>query len=399
MTRRPWVLALVFSMMLLAFATNEARAQLSSQQKQEIHVHYQQATRAYDLGKYQEAVDEYQKVYEIDGDPVMLYNIAQAYRLNDQPQESIHFYRRYLQRSPEARNKEDVERKITAMEKLIEERRKAAALVAPPPPKTEVKPVAVPEPATPTPVVPAVVAAPPPPPPPPPPSTTRRVVGWLDGRSAEPPSIAVAIVEGIVAKNRGDTLTQMQGQPNTPIADPARVDLRCGSLFSHKARPPTSSPSSAASQGRSRRRRRRDRAHHQRKVHRRRPTTTAYAPADRQHRQLRPLGRSWVGGWRHGAEVLSRAVGAGSGRPRSLAGLAPGERRLLSAEDRSLYLYLLRCRSPTPVLDGLVCNHSTNVCAPARDADGVRNWNGRQGRNRWSRRQGRNRRHHHRRRR
>ena len=127
MTRRPWVLALVFSMMLLALGTKEARAQLTPQQKQEIHVHYQQATRAYDLGKYQEAVDEYQKVYEIDGDPVMLYNIAQAYRLNDQPQESIHFYRRYLQRSPEARNKEDVERKITAMEKLIEERRKAAA--------------------------------------------------------------------------------------------------------------------------------------------------------------------------------------------------------------------------------------------------------------------------------
>ncbi len=148
MTRRPWVLALVFSMMLLAFGTKEVRAQLTPQQKQEIHVHYQQATRAYDLGKYQEAVDEYQKVYEIDGDPVMLYNIAQAYRLNDQPQESIHFYRRYLQRSPEARNKEDVERKITAMEKLIEERRKAAALVAPPPPKTEVKPVAVPEPPT-----------------------------------------------------------------------------------------------------------------------------------------------------------------------------------------------------------------------------------------------------------
>ena len=153
MTRRPWVLALVFSMMLLAFGTKEVRAQLTPQQKQEIHVHYQQATRAYDLGKYQEAVDEYQKVYEIDGDPVMLYNIAQAYRLNDQPQESIHFYRRYLQRSPEARNKEDVERKITAMEKLIEERRKAAALVAPPPPKTEVKPVAVPEPVAPPPVV------------------------------------------------------------------------------------------------------------------------------------------------------------------------------------------------------------------------------------------------------
>ena len=217
MTRRPWVLALIFSMMLLAFGTNEVRAQLTPQQKQEIHVHYQQATRAYDLGKYQEAVDEYQKVYEIDGDPVMLYNIAQAYRLNDQPQESIHFYRRYLQRSPEARNKEDVERKITAMEKLIEERRKAAAAVAPPPPKTEVKPVAVPEPATPAPVAPPVVVAPPPPPPPPPPSTTRRIVGWsMVGVGAA--SIAVAIVEGIIAKNRGDTLTHNQGTPGDPIA-------------------------------------------------------------------------------------------------------------------------------------------------------------------------------------
>jgi hypothetical protein len=213
MTRRPWVLALVFSMMLLAFGTKEVRAQLTPQQKQEIHVHYQQATRAYDLGKYQEAVEEYQKVYEIDGDPVMLYNIAQAYRLNDQPQESIHFYRRYLQRSPEARNKEDVERKITAMEKLIDERRKAAALVAPPPPKTDVKPVVVPPPPPPPPVVtPPVVVAPPPPPPPPPASTTRLVLGWsMVGVGVA--SIAVAIVEGIRAKNRADTVTSMSNQP------------------------------------------------------------------------------------------------------------------------------------------------------------------------------------------
>jgi tetratricopeptide repeat protein len=216
MTRRPWVLALFFSMMLLAFGTKEVRAQLTPQQKQEIHVHYQQATRSYDLGKYQEAVAEYQKVYEIDGDPVMLYNIAQAYRLNDQPQESIHFYRRYLQRSPEARNKEDVERKITAMEKLIEERRKAASLVAPPPPKAEVKPVAVPAPVAPPPVVaPPVVVAPPPPPPPPETSTTRLVVGWsMVGVGVA--SIAVAIVEGIKAKNRGDELTKLQGDPKDP---------------------------------------------------------------------------------------------------------------------------------------------------------------------------------------
>lgn len=215
MTRRPRAFALFFSMMLLALGSKEARAQLSVQQKQEIHVHYQQATRAYDLGKYQEAVDEYQKVYEIDGDPVMLYNIAQAYRLNDQPQESIHFYRRYLQRSPEARNKDDVERKITAMEKLIEERRKAAAAVVPPPPNpavVEPKPVAPPPPPV---VTTPVVVAPPPPPPPEPPSAARRAVGWsMIGVGVA--SGVVAVIEGVRAKNKGDQLTQMQ-DPNGQV--------------------------------------------------------------------------------------------------------------------------------------------------------------------------------------
>ena len=124
---------LVFAVAAFVAMGRSAHAQLTPQQKQEIHQHYDRATRAYDLGKYTEAVDEYQKVYEIDGDPVMLYNIAQAYRLNDQPQDAIHFYRRYLQRSPEARNREDVERKIAAQEKVIEEKRKAAAAVQPPP--------------------------------------------------------------------------------------------------------------------------------------------------------------------------------------------------------------------------------------------------------------------------
>jgi hypothetical protein len=53
-----------------------------------------------------------------------------------------------------------------------------------------------------------VVVAPPPPPPPPQTSTTRLVVGWsMVGVGVA--SIAVAIVEGIKAKNRGDKLTQM----------------------------------------------------------------------------------------------------------------------------------------------------------------------------------------------
>ena len=161
--------------LLVALAPGAAHAlQLSPLQKAEMKSHYEKATRAYDLGKYQEAVDEYQKAYEIGGDPPMLYNIGQAYRLNDQPAEAIRFYRRYLQRSPNARNREDVERKITELEKLIDERRKAAAAVTPPPVTDDA-------PATVT-VAPPPVPPPPPlivvPPPPPPPSPARQVVGW-----------------------------------------------------------------------------------------------------------------------------------------------------------------------------------------------------------------------------
>ncbi|HVZ89400.1 MAG TPA: tetratricopeptide repeat protein [Polyangia bacterium] len=213
-------------MIVALLASKAAYAQLTPQQKQDIHTHYQQATRAYDLGKYQEAIDEYQKVYEIDGDPVMLYNIAQAYRLNDQPQDSIHFYRRYLQRSPEARNRDDVERKIAGQEKLIEDRRKAAAAVTPPPISSSKNPPPAVIETKPDTSVTSPPVAPPPvvvvsPPPPPPPSKSRKIVGWSMvgvGVAAD----VVAIIEGVVAKNRGDELTQMSksGTNPPPVFDP-----------------------------------------------------------------------------------------------------------------------------------------------------------------------------------
>ena len=224
MTRlfRPFA-TLLFALAVTVVTGRAAQAQLTPQQKQEIHQHYDRATRAYDLGKYPEAVDEYQKVYEIDGDPVMLYNIAQAYRLNDQPQDAIHFYRRYLQRAPDARNRDDVERKIATQEKVIEDKRKAAAAVQPPAPvtpvvKTPPKPVEAPKPVEPVSPPPPILTAPVAPPPEPP-STTRRIIGWSmigAGVAAD----VVAIIEGIRAKNRGDQLTQMSNSGSMPPFNP-----------------------------------------------------------------------------------------------------------------------------------------------------------------------------------
>jgi tetratricopeptide (TPR) repeat protein len=160
MNRRylPW---LVIALALLGHSS-PARAQTDAQKK-EAKSHYETASRLYDVGKYADAIEEYQKVYLLTDDPNMLYNIAQSYRLSDHPQEAARFYRSYLRRSPGASNRSDVERKIAEQERIIDERKRAGApagaspgatapsqqvVVPPPPPPPEaVNPATNPPPA------------------------------------------------------------------------------------------------------------------------------------------------------------------------------------------------------------------------------------------------------------
>jgi hypothetical protein len=198
-------------------------AELTPAQKLEMKQLYEKATRAYDVGKYNEAIEEYQKAYEIGGDPPMLYNIAQAYRLNDQPGEALRFYRRYLQRAPSARNREDVERKIAELEKSVEEHRKAAAAATPPPlppPPLTTSPAATPAP------VPAPAVGPPAPVAPAPapivtpgtetppvmvetgPSQGRQIAAWsLIGAGVL--CGAGAVVTGLIAHGKSNDVTKM----------------------------------------------------------------------------------------------------------------------------------------------------------------------------------------------
>jgi len=128
-------LAVVLASLAVPAAINEARAgELTPAQKQEVRQHYEKASRAYDVQKFQEAIEEYQKTYEISGDPAMLFNVAQAYRLNGQPQESIYYYRRYLERSPTASNRAATEQKIAELEKVLSEGKATPPVSAAPPP-------------------------------------------------------------------------------------------------------------------------------------------------------------------------------------------------------------------------------------------------------------------------
>lgn len=138
---------------LCTLAPVHAQAQGQAEKKQQAKEHYEKATRLYDVGKYGEAIDEYEAAYLLIEDAALLFNMGQAYRLWDKPEDAIRAYKNYLRRRPEASNRADVEKKIADLEKLVEDRR---GNVAPP--------------SLPQPLAPAQIANPPPLEPVPPPA-------------------------------------------------------------------------------------------------------------------------------------------------------------------------------------------------------------------------------------
>jgi tetratricopeptide (TPR) repeat protein len=125
---------------LFALAPARAQAQGQGEKKQQAKEHYEKASRLFDVGKYGEAISEYEAAYLLIEDAAFLFNIGQAYRLWDKPEDAIRAYKNYLRRRPEASNRGDVEKKIAELEKLMEDRRGNAATPAPPlaPPSTPV---------------------------------------------------------------------------------------------------------------------------------------------------------------------------------------------------------------------------------------------------------------------
>jgi tetratricopeptide (TPR) repeat protein len=85
--------------------------------------HYGVGLRAFDLGKYDEAISEFEEAYRYKDAPGLLYNIAQAYRLSNRSEEALRYYRTYLERKPDAPNRAEAESKIDRLAAILEERK------------------------------------------------------------------------------------------------------------------------------------------------------------------------------------------------------------------------------------------------------------------------------------
>ena len=81
---------------------------------------YDKGATEYNLGHFAEAIVNFEKAYELDPAPILLFNIAQSHRQSGDNEKALFFYRRYLEHAaPDASNRPDVERRVKDLEEVL----------------------------------------------------------------------------------------------------------------------------------------------------------------------------------------------------------------------------------------------------------------------------------------
>jgi hypothetical protein len=137
-------------------------APVFAQKDEEAAAHYKKGRSLYNVSEYRPALEEFKQAYVLHEDPAFLYNIAQCHRQLGNHREAITFYKRFLNESPRAPNRREIERLIGELEEKAAKNAKSETSPA--------KPAEAPVPVASEPPAPRQEPAPAPPAPPPPPA-------------------------------------------------------------------------------------------------------------------------------------------------------------------------------------------------------------------------------------
>jgi tetratricopeptide (TPR) repeat protein len=85
----------------------------------EAKAHSNRGTSMYNLGRFSEALAEYEAAYLAVQDPPFLFNIAQCHRKMGKNKEALESYRTYLRVAPEAPNRAEVQKRISELEHQV----------------------------------------------------------------------------------------------------------------------------------------------------------------------------------------------------------------------------------------------------------------------------------------
>jgi tetratricopeptide (TPR) repeat protein len=144
--RAKFIITVIFSLAASTGIAREGHAQ--SRGKQTAESHYDKGMKAYTLGHFQEAIEEFEKAFELRSEPIFLYNIAQSHRQSNSPQRAIFFYRRYLEADPNVKNRAEIEKRIKDMETQLNAQKEhpGATMTTAPGPAQPTTPVPTPAP-------------------------------------------------------------------------------------------------------------------------------------------------------------------------------------------------------------------------------------------------------------
>lgn len=87
------VLILVGTPAVAAPAANESSAQVAS-------AHYETGLALFELKRFEEAVSEFRKAYEVEARPDFLLQIGRSYEQLQQTDKALYFFKRFLQKAP-----------------------------------------------------------------------------------------------------------------------------------------------------------------------------------------------------------------------------------------------------------------------------------------------------------
>ena len=94
----------------------QAAAAPTPAERREARKVYERAVREFNLGEYAAAADSFGAAYKIVGDPAVLFNIAQCYRLADNAEKAVFYLQAFLRDMPKAPNREAVEQRIAELQ-------------------------------------------------------------------------------------------------------------------------------------------------------------------------------------------------------------------------------------------------------------------------------------------
>jgi tetratricopeptide (TPR) repeat protein len=95
-----------------AMAPALAHADEDAEARKQSKVHFQAAERFFKAGKYQDAITEYGRAYEILPLPAFLFNIGQCHRNLKNWGSALSFFEDYLSEAPNSENRAEVEQLI-----------------------------------------------------------------------------------------------------------------------------------------------------------------------------------------------------------------------------------------------------------------------------------------------